>query len=267
MGSLFSVFLNSLSTDEFLKAYGWRIPFLLALPLGFIVLYMRIYIEDSKVYKELKQSLDEKGTDLPTPLRDLFRNHWREVIIAFGVASLNAVGFYLVLSYLANYVETVVGLSPAISSTITSITLVAYIGFIFTMGRLSDKYGRRKMLMVASISFMVLTVPCFLLLKTGNVIVILLVELVLCACLTINDGTLASFLAEVFPTKVRYTGFALSFNFANVVFGGTAPLVATALIKYTGNPIAPAYYILLIAAIALVAIYYSDEHYRESMKR
>lgn len=260
MGSFFAVFLNSLFKQDFLHSYGWRIPFLLALPLGLIVLYMRVHIEDSEVYKELKKELHQKGVNKPTPLTDLFRYHFKEVVIAFGVASLNAVGFYLVLSYLANYVETVVGLSVATSSTITSITLVTYIGFIFAMGKLSDRFGRRTMLILASVCFIILTVPSFMLLNTKHVIVILLVELLLCACLTINDGTLASFLAETFPTEVRYTGFALSFNMANVIFGGTAPLIATSLIKATGDNLAPAYYLVFIAVIALVAMFFSEEH-------
>ncbi len=106
--------------------------------------------------------------------------------------------------------------------------LATYIGFIFLIGMLSDRLGRKKVLMSASILFVVLTVPAFMLLETGNFLVILLVQILLGAMLSLNDGTLPSYLAEMFPTRVRYSGFAVSFNLSNALFGGTAPFVATA---------------------------------------
>ena len=91
------------------------------------------------------------------------------------------------------------------SSLITTICLVAYVAFIFGMGHLSDKFGRKKMLIIACVSFIVLTVPAFMLLNTAQFFTVLAVELVLCLALTINDGTLSSYLTETFPTAVRYT--------------------------------------------------------------
>ena len=93
-------------------------------------------------------------------------------------------------------------------------------------------------------SFIVLTVPAFALLGTGNFLVIVLVQILLGAMLTLNDGTLPSFLAEMFPTRVRYSGFAVSFNLSNALFGGTAPFMATLLIAATANDLAPAWYLV-----------------------
>ena len=89
---------------------------------------------------------------------------------------------------------------------------------------------------------------------------ILVVELVMCLLLTINDGTLSSYLCETFPTDVRYSGFALSFNLANAIFGGSASYISFALIELTGDAIAPAYYMVFIAILALVAMIASHEH-------
>ena len=116
------------------------------------------------------------------------------------------------------------------------------------------------MLVGACVGFIVLTVPAFMLLGTMNFGVILVVELVMCLVLTINDGTLASYLTETFPTDVRYSGFALSFNLANAIFGGSASFISFWLIDVTGNAIAPAWYMVAIAVIALVAMLMTHDH-------
>jgi MHS family proline/betaine transporter-like MFS transporter len=120
--------------------------------------------------------------------------------------------------------------------------------------------GRKKMLIVASVGFMVCTVPVFHLFGTERFGVILVCELVLCLLLTVNDGTLASYLTETFPTNVRYSGFAFSFNLANALFGGSASYISFALIEATGDAIAPAYYMVGVSLVAFIAMVLSHEH-------
>src|SRR5699024_10715855 len=136
-----------------------------------------------------------------------------------------------------------VGMDPPLSTLTTTVSLVTYIGFIFLTGYLSDRFGRKKVLISASVLFTLFTVPAFMLLGTGSVVIVLLVQVLLGAMLTLDDGSLASFLAENFPTRVRYTGFAVSFNMGNALFGGTAPAIATLLISKTGSAIAPGWYL------------------------
>src|SRR5690625_3463629 len=133
------------------------------------------------------------------------------------------------------------------------------IGFIINASQQSELIGLKKVLISASVLFTVFTVPAFMLLSTGSVAIVLLVQVLLGAMLTLNDGSLASFLAENFPTRVRYTGFAVSFNVGNALFGGTAPAIATLLISKTGNPIAPGWYLMVAAIIALIAVALSPE--------
>lgn len=263
VGSLFASWMYSVfgETSDFVVSWGWRIPFLLAGPLGYITHYIRTHLEDSPVYEQMQEALDAKGLQPEDhPTRTLFKNHLRVLIISFGACVLNAVGFYAVLTYLPNYLEATLGYDAASASTITTIVLVVYIGFIFMSGRISDKFGRKKMLIAACVGFIVFTIPAFLLLNTLDFVTILVVELVMCLLLTINDGTLASYLCETFPTEVRYSGFALSFNLANALFGGSASYISFWLISVTGNAIAPAYYMVAIAVIALVAMLLSHEH-------
>ena len=157
----------------------------------------------------MQAELAEKGMKSEDkPIRTLFKKHLRVLVISFGACVLNAVGFYAVLTYLPNYLEATLNYDPAQASIITTIVLVVYIGFIFLSGRISDKFGRKKMLIAAAAGFVVFTIPAFWLLNTLDFFTILVVELIMCLLLTINDGTLSSYLCETFPTDVRYSGFA-----------------------------------------------------------
>ena len=263
VGSLFASAMFNIwgAESQFVIEWGWRIPFWLAGPLGYITHYIREHLEDSPVYEQMQNDLKAKGLKgEDKPMRTLFKKHFKRLVISFGACVLNAVGFYAVLTYLPNYLETTLNYDPASASIITNIVLVVYIGFIFLSGRVSDRLGRKKMLIAACVGFIVLTIPAFMLLSTMNFVIILVVELVMCLLLTINDGTLSSYLNETFPTDVRYSGFALSFNLANAIFGGSASYISFWLISVTGNNIAPAFYMVFIAVIALVAMVLSHEH-------
>ena len=260
VGSTLATLMTIFMPQEAVNAWGWRIPFLLAGPLGLIAHYIRTRLEDSPTYQAMQDGLSAKEKEVQHPVRDLCRNHLRELLVSFGACMLNAVGFYAVLPDLPTYLETAVGMPADESQLATTISLVAYIAFIFISGKVSDRFGRKKMLIIACILFVVLTVPAFMLLNTAQFFVVLGVELVMCFVLTINDGTLSSYLTETFPTDVRYTGFALSFNMANAIFGGTAAMIGTALIAATGSTLAPAWYMVAVAAVALVAMILSHEN-------
>ena len=143
VGSTFATVMYTILPDAAVNEWGWRIPFLLAGPLGLVAHYIRTKLEDSPTYQEMQAAIS-KTDDSNHPIRDLFRHHTKELIISFGAAMLNAVGFYVVLTYLPVYLETVVMMPANESSLITTICLVAYVAFIFGMGHLSDKSGARR---------------------------------------------------------------------------------------------------------------------------
>lgn len=254
-GSLMSAGLFYILSPEQMQSYGWRLPFLLAAPLGVVGLYIRLKLEDTPKFRELEKSHHVEAT----PVRELFTTYRRQIAIAFGATCLNAVGFYLILSYMPTYLITEMGMGQTESFIAVSISLVAYIFFIFLMGSLSDRFGRKTALIAASVLFMALTVPLFSMLDGATFWTIVAIQVAFGALLTINDGTLPCFLSEIFPTKVRYSGFAFSFNAANALFGGTAPFVATWLISATGSKLAPAWYLVAAALVALIAMLAAKE--------
>lgn len=265
IGSLTVTLLHQVLSEGSLHSWGWRIPFLLAGPLGWVGRYIRAHLEDSPVYQQMQEKVEAK-IGKHTTLGHLFRNYWKEMLIAFSVASLNAVGFYMLLTYMPTYLREEVGFDSQLTFIAESITLTVYVLLIFSMGRLSDRFGRRTMLISACVAFIVLSVPLFMLLDHASFALVITVEIIFCVMLTANDGTLATFLAEVFPTEVRYTGFALSFNLANAVFGGTALYISTWLIDKTGSVLSPAWYLAGVSAMALVGMIMARERSHEALR-
>ncbi|MGR6901824.1 MFS transporter [Glutamicibacter sp. BSL13] len=262
LGSLMAALLTGLLQADQMESWGWRLPFLLAAPMGLIGRYIRTKLEDSPAFR----AMAEEENDAPTsPVSSLFREHWRRLLLAAGAVLLNAVGFYVILSYMPTYLSEELHLDATRSYLATTVALVTYIGFIFITGMLSDKFGRKRVLMSASVLFVLFTVPAFMLLDNGNFLLIILVQIALGAMLTLNDGTLPSYLAEMFPTRVRYSGFAVSFNLSNALFGGTAPFMATLLIAASGNLLAPGWYLMAAAVVSLIAVACSVETSRKPL--
>jgi MHS family proline/betaine transporter-like MFS transporter len=262
LGSLIAALLTGVLSDGQMHDWGWRLPFLLAAPMGLIGRYIRLKLEDTPVFRALEKDDDVAAA----PVLETIKKNRRPLLIALGAAVLNAVAFYVLLSYMPTYLSEELGFGASESFLATTIALATYIGFIFFTGIASDRFGRKKMLITASVLFIVLTVPAFALLDGASFLLVVVIQVVLGGVLTLNDGTLPSFLSELFPTRVRYTGFALSFNLANAIFGGTAPFVATLLIAWTGNDIAPAWYVVAAAVVSLCAVLASRETSREPLR-
>lgn len=241
-------------TEQALHSWGWRIPFLLSGPLGIVGLLIRLKLEDTPLFKEMDRS--EKA-----PTASLFqgiKQNRRQVIIAFGIICLNAVGFYTILSYMPTYLTQELGFSVMKGILITLVSLGTYVLILPFVGMLADRFGRKTVLIGASILFILFTYPAFWLLSIGGpyaIVALVMLGFVLAG----NDGVLATFLTEMFPTSVRFSCFALSFNTGNAIFGGTAPLIATFLIAKTGNTFAPAFYLMVAAAIAFVFLLMTKE--------
>ena len=255
LGSLLAALLSIVLTPGQMTEWGWRLPFLLAAPMGLIGRYIRTKLEDTPAFR----AIEDQAETTHAPVKDMFSKHWRALLLAVGAVLLNAVGFYVILSYMPTYLSTELGFGATESFIATTIALVTYIGFIFLTGLASDRFGRKRVLMTASVAFILFTVPAFMLLDTGSFAMVLLVQIALGAMLTLNDGTLPSFLAELFPTRIRYSGFAVSFNLSNAVFGGTAPFMATLLIGMMHTKLAPAWYLVAAAAVSLVAVMCAKE--------
>jgi MHS family proline/betaine transporter-like MFS transporter len=248
-------------SQEALYSWGWRVPFLLSAPLGIIGLIIRLKLEDTPIFNEMVRSKKAPKNNI---FQGVHQNR-KQVMIAFGIICLNAVGFYTILSYMPTYLTKELGFSITTGILITLVSLGTYIIILPFVGMLADRIGRKPVLIGASILFVVFTYPAFWLLSLGGPYAILALVM-LGFVLAGNDGVLATFLTEMFPTSVRFSCFALSFNTGNAIFGGTAPLIATFLIAKTGNTFAPAFYLMAAAVIAFIFLLMTKETAKEPLR-
>jgi MHS family proline/betaine transporter-like MFS transporter len=262
-GALLVLATESIFGTEAFGDWGWRIPFLVAGPLGAVGLYLRTKLEDTPVFRELEEAgLTEHETK--TEFKDLF-HHWRPMVKLAGlVIALNVVN-YTLLAYMPTYLQEQLSLSSQAALTLIIIGQLVMMVFIPFFGGLSDRVGRKPMWWFSLIGLFVLAVPMYLLMAQSFVFA-LIAFAVLGLLYLPQLSTISATFPAMFPTHVRYAGFAIAYNVATSLFGGTAPAVNEALIGVTGNSLIPAYYMMASCVVGMVALAFVPETARASIR-
>lgn len=248
-GSLQVAVLTQVLGPETMAAWGWRIPFLIALPLGVVGLYVRLRLEDSPEFL----SIAENRTVARLPVATLFRTQKRALVRGFGVAVPYFAGYYVVYIYMPTYLERSAGVAKSVASLSTSLALVTALALIPVAGLLTDRLGRQVVMVGGAVAMGVLAVPMFALVGTGSTAAVIVGQMILGAPVAVLIGASLVVLTELFGTEVRVTGGGLAINVAAVTFGGTSPFICAALVAATGDLLAPGYY-LVVAALLSVAL-------------
>lgn len=244
--------------------WGWRIPFLIAAPMGLVGMYLRARIEDTPIFKEAEAAAEAAESNAPG-LGELARRHWRPLLVVGGlVVALNVVN-YTLLSYMPTYLQRRIGLTHDQALIVPIIGMLFMMVFLPFAGRLSDKVGRRPLWKFSLIGLLVLVVPLYMLMSTGLVGAI--VGFVLLGLLYVPQlATISATFPALFPTHVRFAGFAIAYNVSTSIFGGTAPAVGSGLIDLTGNELMPAFYMMLACLVGLVALRFMPETAGRSLR-
>ncbi len=246
-----------LMSEQSMHDWGWRIPFLLALPLGAVGLFLRSQLEDSPVFTEVDDAGQAQESILGG-LKDLLVNYWRPILVMSGmVVSLNIVN-YTLLTYQPTYLKSSLGLSTKAASVVLLLGELAMIAAIPFFGRWSDSAGRKPMWRWSLIGLFVLAVPMYWLMGQGFGWA-LLGFAVLGLFYLPQLATISATFPAMFPTHVRYAGFAIGYNVSTAIFGGTAPLVNDAVIDATGFELFPAVYVMAACLIGLVSVRFLRE--------
>lgn len=255
LGTAVMLALQLSLSEEAMMAYGWRIPFFLALPMGLIGLYLRSKLEDTPVFQELEEAgeTQDSGT-----LKELVLTYWRPILTMAGlVIALNVVN-YTLLSYMPTYLETQLGLSSSASLATILIGEVAMMAVIPFAGSLSDKIGRKPMWYTSVIGLFVLALPMFWLM--GQSFGLAILAFAILGLLYIPQlATITATFPAMFPSHVRFAGFAVTYNVATALFGGTAAMVNEAVINSTGFLLFPAVYMMAACVIGVVAVKFMPE--------
>lgn len=247
----FVVFLlNQALSPEAVLAWGWRIPFLITVPLGFIGLYIRRRIEDTPEFA----ALQEMETISETPLREVFRRNPKQFLQTCGMETFMNVTFYVVLVYLLTYQETTIGIDPGRAALLS--TLASALGLIIVplAGLASDRVGRKPVLMTAALALTVLSVPLFILMGADYPWASFVSTFGLAFILAIILGTHAATVVELFPTRTRQTGLSIAYALTAALFAGTAPYILTWLIDATGNTLSPGWFLAVVGVIGIITV-------------
>jgi MFS transporter, MHS family, proline/betaine transporter len=263
LGSASVLLLTATIGEDALGSWGWRIPFLLAGPLGLIGLYIRLRVEDTPEFRALERSGEVSGS----PFRETITQNWRPILQVIGLVIIQNAGFYIVLTYMPTYFSEQLGFSSTASSLSSVFTLLVAMALIPPLGALSDRVGRKPLLAASCVGFALLSYPLFLLMNQGNLVGAVLSHVALGALLAVFLSTTIAALAELFPTRVRYGGFSIGYNISVAIFGGAAPFFATYLISLTGNPLSPAFYLIAAAIASLITVATIEETARTQLKK
>ncbi|MGW4734694.1 MFS transporter [Streptomyces shenzhenensis] len=242
-----------LSADD-LVSWGWRVPFLIAGPMGIIGLYLRMRLEETPAFAAEAESSRPK-----VPLREMVRGQWRALLLCMALVLVFNVTDYMLLSYMPSYLTSELKYDET-HGLLVVLGVMALMMIVQPFaGALTDRIGRRPVIAAGCAGFLFLSVPALLLIRQGSLLAVALGMGALGLLLVCFTAAMPAALPALFPTRVRYGSLSIGFNISVSLFGGTTPLVVTALIGATGDMMMPAYYMMAAAVIGGIATWRMQE--------
>jgi len=258
LGSSTSVIMSYYMLPEDIMNWGWRLPFIAGLFIGMIGLYIRIKLSESPLYKAAKATKQLSAS----PIKELLRNNWKELCVGIAIYITVTTPFFTSTVYVENFMKNL-GYGAG-ESSITGMSILVTMIIIFPISaKFSDMFGRKFVLVTGAFAIAISTWPAFMGLKGMNFNDAFIAQIAYAAIVAWYMGPVPTVLVELFPTRVRLTGVALSYNVSAALFGGTAPMMAMLLQKWLDDKFAIAYYIIALAIFTLFVL----RHYQESYKK
>lgn len=229
-------------------SWGWRLPFLGGIVIAAVGLYLRRQVEETPVYR----AYSEQSTKVVAAGRE---SDFVLGLKAFGFTIHWTVAFYILLSYMPTFMRLHGHLTAADALWSNTIGLVVLMVLIPPLGALSDRVGRKKLLLISCAAFIILPIPFFrVILANPGLAVVVILQMIFGAAIAFFSGPGPAAIAELFPTRSRSTWMTPAYALAVAIFGGFAPFVATWLIRLTGSPMAPTYYVMAAAVVSFLVI-------------
>ncbi|WP_083972186.1 MFS transporter [Actinoplanes awajinensis] len=244
----------TLSESSFLS-WGWRLPFLLSGVLVLVGLWIRVAVTESPAFAEVAA----QGVKAKLPLLEVLREHPRGLLVAMAARIGTDVAFYTFSLYVLTYVTGTVGLPRTVALTGVLVASGLQLLLIPFFGGLSDRVGRRPVYAAGAIAAAVWSFAFFPLLDTGNTLVIVLTVVVALATHAAMYGPQAAFVAEMFSTRLRYSGASMGYQIAGIFGGALAPIIAIKLVAATGSAFAVSVYVTAALLLTLVALAFAPE--------
>lgn len=249
-GSGLVLLLTAVLGEAAMNDWGWRLPFLLAGPLGWIGLYLRNNLEDSPEFQRL---LNNRQTEA-APLHQAFTAGKQALGFCIGFVAIKAVVHWMLQTFIPAYLVAALHYPARESYTITTLGLLAVAVLVPLMGYLSDRVGRKPLMLAGCLGMILFAWPAMWLMASGEVVTAVLGLLLVGLCIATFDGASNAAMAELFPTRIRYGSLAIGYNLAVAFFGGVTPWLLAWLLTTTGNLLSPALYVMAAALITLLTV-------------
>lgn len=255
-GSFSGTLLASILSKEALNAWGWRIPFLFGIVIAIYGRYLRKGIEESSVFQK---AVNEKAI-VESPFKEVVTNNKRELLIVFCMVVGTSVAYWIINSYMTTYLSQVMNLPIATALKLNTFMLILFIIALPIFAKMVDKIGHKPMAFASFGGLLISYYPAFYIMTHTNSFGVIVAVLMYLALLnSAVTSVCIPMYTEAFPTKVRATGYGISYNFGQALFGGMAPFIATWLIKYTNNPMSLTIYLILTMLVAVIALFFVRE--------
>jgi metabolite-proton symporter len=241
-------------------AWGWRIAFGLSALLVVIGLVLRLYVEETPLFKEAQLKREaENSTRNKMPVGTLFRHHWRQILIATGSRMGENAGFYIYSLFIITYVTEILGQQRQAGLTAVMIGQGAAVVAIPLLAIYADRIGRKPMLIGASVATMIWAFAFFYFLNTGQLWGIIVAAVGGLLIFAAYSSVIGAFFSELFPTEVRYSGTSIAYNLASLIAGSLSPIIALALYRQFGSGYAIGIYLAFMGLVSLVSVLFAKE--------
>jgi len=259
LGAVLGALVTRKLTPEALDSWGWRVPFLVGLIIGPVGYFVRRHLEETPAF------LEARAAAVAQPgLGTTVSSHLKEGLVSMGIITAGTISFYVILLYMPTFARTQLHLPLDDAFIAQAISLACLVVLTPLFGALSDRIGRKPIMIGALAIYFALAYPLFHWLNAnpsfGSLVI---VQIALCSVLGAFFGPMSTALAEQFPARSRSTSLGIAYNLAVMIFGGFAQFFVTWLIQATGSPIAPAFYVMFGAAVGLLAAFFLVDRARD----
>lgn len=261
IANLVFLIIAGIMPEEALLAWGWRIPFLASVILVAVGLYIRLTLEETPSFQAVKDA----GAKAKMPLAELLRKYWKQVLLGALATISTGTAFNILVAFGLTYGKTKLGFST--NDMLIAVLAACAVGIIMlpVFGKLSDKFGRKPIIVGGIIAEIVVSFPLFWLMDTRSLAGVVFGYILLMTAFCANYGPIATFLAELFGSRVRYSGLSVAYMLAGLLGSAITPVATTALLNATGQGSSVAWFMIGSAAVSLVALLLLTETLRSNI--
>lgn len=263
IGATTGTLITEIFTEEQLMAWAWRVPFAVGLLIVPVAIYIRRHVDEPETFKQMLAD-QQSGKTRQIGVVEMLRTHARETLVGMGLVVTATVSIYITFTYLVTYATVTLKLPLQDAFMVQMAGAALMVVLMPFTGALSDRVGRRGLTIASLIGYLLVLYPLYAWLNDGpSTQKLLVTQLVVCLFVSVFFGIFSTVMAELFPPNVRSVGMSMAYNVAVMIFGGFAQFIVTWLIRATGSPMAPAFYVMFGVVLGVIAACFIRPHSRD----